>query len=454
MRIALGVALTAEEIAHATCGKTSGIALSKSVTHIATSSSEVMPGDLFVALRGNRYSGEDFVREAISHGAIALSTKISDGIITVDNTESALLSLAAYYKTRLPNLLYTVGITGSVGKTTTKEFLKIISSGKYKTHSTVGNFNNTIGLPLTLLSAPHGTEVLILEMGMNRRGEISALSKCASPDIGIITNIGIAHIGRLGSREEIAKAKLEILDGMKGGPLIIPRDEPLLEKRECDFDYSLTDTDADITVLKDSSDTSKLTVRFLDRSFACRFVPFGNHLLNCLGPAIMAGVLTKLSNDELITRISLISHENTRQNIVLCKNFYILADYYNASYESVIADFEMISMMHGYSSRSALIGSILELGEYASDIHYRLGAQAARFGFRNLYFIGEYSEILKRGAIDAGFSEDHIYTNSSESIPETTAEQIYKSTKPGEIILFKASRGIRLEGVYEILKDL
>lgn len=453
MRIKLGIPLRLKEIADAVSGisdKDEAI----EIKYLTTNSKEVEKGDLFIALDGKDASGESFVNEAICRGATPLCRARCDGCISVESTRSTLLSLASYYKNKLTHLRYTVAITGSVGKTTTKEFLKVISSVKYKVHSTKGNFNNDIGMPLSILTAEEDTEILILEMGMNARGEISALSKCAKPDIAIITNVGTSHIGKLGSRSEIAKAKLEILDGLGEHPLIIPYGEPQLPKRPGDISFSIWDHKADLTVKRIEEAHGEVNIRFRDEELLCSFSPLGKHNLLCLAPAVAAGMLAGLSNQEIKMGISSISNENIRQSVIFCNNFYILADYYNSSYESVIADADMIFELSGYNGCSALIGSILELGEYAEEIHYSLGARLSKYRFQNLYFIGEYADALSRGAIEAGFDSSRVFKNPSSDTPMATAKDIIHNTHSGEIILFKASHAVRLERVYEILKSL
>ena len=198
------------------------------INAITTDSRECEKDDLFFALSGENFDGVDFIDEAKFKGAYTVSSsKKSD--FTVSNTESALLSVASAYK-QIVNPKYTIAVTGSVGKTTVKDFVNSLLSEVMKTHKTEKNFNNIIGLSHTLLSAKKGTDALVCELGMNHRGEIDELSRAIHPDISIITNIGTAHIGNLGSQEEIAKAKLEIENGMHGGKTIIKDDEVLLSE--------------------------------------------------------------------------------------------------------------------------------------------------------------------------------------------------------------------------------
>ena len=249
MRIKLGIPLELSEVVEATRGRLNEKCHKSKIKFLSTDTRELEPGDLFVALRGERYDGNDFIKYAKERGAITLGDDISADILTKFGNAS-LLFLASYFKNKLKRLKYTIAITGSVGKTTTKEFTKILLSTQYSVHSTPQNYNNLIGMPLTLLSAPADTEILILEMGMNRLGEISQMSKCAKPDIALITNIGTAHIGNLGSKENISKAKKEIFDGMTDGEKIIPYGEELLSNIENATYFSTVYEDADVFINK------------------------------------------------------------------------------------------------------------------------------------------------------------------------------------------------------------
>ena len=421
------------------------------VTHITTDSRECFAGDLFIALRGKDNNGENYVSEAISKGAYAVTAQGIENSLTVKDTLSALLDLSKHYKSKLKKLKYTIAITGSVGKTTTKEFLKIICDGKYKTHATKGNENNLLGVPLTILSAKADTEIMILEMGMNHVGEISLLSKCAAPDISVITNIGTAHIGMLKSRTNIAKAKLEIKDGMNGGKLILPYDERLLHGQDQAYYFSLKNKGADIYILYNEGN---VTVLNKNGYYTTSFKPSGEHNLECLCAAVLAAQSIDIPQDVIARQISSISDENTRQSIINVKNFHILADYYNASYESIKAAINHLCALKGYTKKSVLLGTVLELGDMSEEIHRKIGRYAAKKNLNNLYLYGEYAKSIRRGAIDAGYPEDKIFINENRDDPRRTALQISQNCTEGEIILFKASNAIKLGNVLEELEAI
>ncbi len=445
MRIKLDIPLTVTEASmamQASCGVPEAL-----LAHICTDSRECKPGDLFFALRGRTADGENYVYDAISKGAYAVSKRILPGGLAVKSPEKALLSLAKYYKTKLANLKYTVAITGSVGKTTTKEFLRILTESYYKTHATKGNENNTIGVPLTILSAKRDTELLILEMGMNSYGEISALSKCAAPDIAIISNIGTAHIGAFGSRENIAKAKLEIKDGMEQKELILPYGEELLMKEEGTF-FSTKDKRADVYIIYNEGN-----VNIYDRGiiYSHPIANFGNHNFECLGAAYAACRKMKLSSNNIIRVFSEISSENTRQSLIHLDDFCIFSDFYNSSYESVAAALEYLSALNVYTCKSALLGSILELGDMRKTIYEKIGKLCAEKKLKNLYLYGYDTVDIKESAIKNGMDEKRIFLYSRDQADDI-ASAVYNNHTAGEIVLFKASNAVRLGEVLDKLK--
>lgn len=447
MRIKLGRPMSLAEIADASGGSLGGNPQTQ-VAYLCTDSREALPGDLFFPFKGNNYDGEIFVDDIIKKGAMAISSRNTNAHIQVSDTLAALLDLAEYYNKTLPYIIYRIGITGSVGKTTTKEFLKILLSSSYKVHASDGNLNSEIGLPFSVLTAPVDSEILLMEMGMNHAGEISRLSKCLSPDIAIITNIGTAHIGNLGSRENIAKAKLEIRGGMNCGTLIVPKEEPLLSNESNSLFVSLKEKTADFSAICD--DTEELTILnngniYCKANFAFR----EKHIRECLLFASAAAILTGVSPQRLSKSITLISQENIRQRVVFLKNYYFYTDFYNASFESIIASFEAVKGINVGQKKHLLLGDVLELGKMTAKLHYEIGNHIPKELFENLFLFGKFAEYTLRGAIDGGFPKEQIHVNEDLSNPTITANQIYSICREGDLILMKASRAIRLERVLE-----
>ncbi len=448
MRVQLDIPLTLKEIALATEGCILGEDKNRIISALATDSREILGGELFFAIKGKNFDGEDFTEEARNKGAIPL-TRFDKNGLWVKDTITALLALANFYKTKLKNLKHTVGITGSVGKTTTKEFLSVILAEEYKVHFSKGNLNNNIGLPLALLSAKKDSEILILEMGMNHRGEISKLSRCAEPDIGIITNIGTSHIGHLGSKENIAKAKLEIADGMKHDCLIIPFDEPLLQSVKNKHTFSSSDPRADIYIIYNEG---KVLIKYQNRISETEFAFCAEHLVNCLCAAVAAAKKCGIKESSLKRGISNISSKNIRQNTFKLKDFYILSDYYNSSQESVKSALDYMSTLTEYPAKSAVLGDILELGDMSTAIHRNLGIECASHSLNKLFIFGEQGKYIKEGALLGGMAENSVFLNSDLSDPKTTAKEILLNHTPGEILLFKASNKINLGRIVDELK--
>lgn len=453
MRIKLPIPLKIKEIL-STLGINEYKSAEESIKFISTDSRVCESGDLFIALRGERYNGCDFCDEAIKRGAYAISDSVGKKIFTVGDTRLTLLKLASIYKQKLSNLKYTVGVTGSVGKTTTKEFLREIISVKYKVHATEGNYNNHIGVPLTVLTAPEDTEVLILEMGMNSKGEIRELSSFTKPDIGIITNVGTAHIGKLGSRENIANAKLEILNGMSDtAGLIIPYGEPFLSVSGA-ITAAIYDTSADvcISIIKEDGDGTLAHLKAKETEFDFSVKLCGEHLIKNLSLAIAAALKLQLNKNELADGISKITIDNTRQKMIKCGIFSILDDSYNSSTEAVIASLEAFckdkSKIH-----TSLFSDMLELGKYSPILHFEIGKCAALCGIKRMYVFGEYSEYIKKGAMAFGIAENDIVIKGEDESLSDFVDRVYEKTENGEIILAKASHATQMKTVIKMLME-
>ena len=451
MRVTLSVPQDFLDALSAIGGIFYGAIKHRQVTAICTDSRECQDGDLFFALSGENFNGNNFIDEAIQAGAIPVGPSVKTFGIKISSGNSALLNFAKFYKKRLPYLRFTVAITGSVGKTTTKEFLSVLSRERYKTHATWQNFNNEIGVPLTILSAPLDTEVLICELGMNHRGEIRQLSDTVEPDIAVITKIGTAHIGNLGSIQEIANAKLEITSGLRG-PLLLPYGECLLK---CDYPkiatHSANNNNATVSTIKNQFGLLEIYVkRELTDILNFRFD--GNHLYECLAAAACAANVMKIPHRNIIDGISKINNSNLRHQILKTPlGFYILDDSYNSSYESLLASFELLSNLKGYSGKSVLLGDILELGDQSETIHAAVGQMVTKYRFDNLFLIGEQVYHIAESAISNGFPKNKIFINSDIHSPEITSAYICQNMKPNEILLAKASHKMNLRRIINLI---
>ena len=451
MRIRLDIPITDKELIKCTEAINPENITFDPIEYITTDSREVRRGDLFIAIKGEGADGADFTDEAGRLGAVTLSpSRGKRGLIIKDGIKS-LADIAKHYKTKLKRLKFTIGITGSVGKSTTKEFASTVISENFNTARSVGNFNNEIGLPLSLLSASSGTEVLIAEMGMNSPGEISRLSKILEPDLAIITNIGTSHIGRLGSREAIAAAKLEITDGMRDGKLIIPYGEPLLK---CDgaLTFSTRCPEADYYLQRSDEriDLFKGNRWILDSLFRINEY----HLADCLAPALVAAAEIGVPVSAMRNGIKKIDRDSLRQRFESVGSLTLYEDYYNAAPESIDAALKYIGGLNDHPCYSAVLGSVLELGEHSEKIHRRIGAMGARAKCRRLYFFGEWAEAMAEGALERGYDQSMIEVFKDPDDHASLAEAICKLSRDGELILLKGSRGMRLEKAVDELKRI
>ena len=448
MRVKLDFPLTVNEICKATDAiKGENIDNRKYISHISTDTRDCLIDDLFIALNGENDSGEKYVNEAICKGALVISSKSSPYVIKVNDTKEALLSVARYYKSKT-KIKYTVAVTGSVGKTTTVRFISKILSKRYKVHSPIGNYNNDIGVPLTVLSVDRNADILVVELGMNHKNEISRLAKCVSPDIGIITSIGSSHIGNLGSREAIAEAKLEIRDGMDRGLLLLPYDEPLLKEIKDALYVAISSPLSNFSLEKTRYDSLLFSSPY-GRIEITSPPKLHRHLMNDLAFAISVSQLLNLSEEEIKRGVEAITSFDLRQRFIELSNFTIFDDSYNASLESVKADLEYISSYK--RPKGAFLGDILELGDKSDIIHREIGYAAAEFKIDRLYLYGKYALSTAQGAKDAGMDKNSIFINCDISSPRTSISHIKDHHAHNEIILFKASHKLRLDKIADTI---
>ena len=345
-----------------------------------------------------------------------------------------------------------VGVTGSVGKTTTKELLYATLAQQFRAEKTEGNLNNEIGLPLTLVRMTKDTEVMVAEMGMNHFGELSRMTAAAQPDYAVITNIGTSHIEFLGSREGICKAKLEILEGLReGGTAVLCGDEPLLwdkrdslgckvctygvENEACDLVAQLRE-DGSFTVKNNGLESETLPI---GESFTARLaIPGAHNVLNALAAASV-GLLMGETVENIVRGLSSYTASGMRQNIYEQNGFRIYADCYNASPDAMEATLRVLGTLGEGGRRIAVLGSMLELGDYTEEGHRRAGRAAAEFADA-LYAYGPSADAIARGAKEKGMTAVHAFDDQNELVRALRAD-----AKPGDALLFKGSRGMRME---------
>ena len=429
------------------------------VTRIQTDSRKVREGDLFIALKGDKVDGHDFAETAISHGAVAalVSRPISKRLpsIEVPDTLRALGAIAAGYRRMLG--VKVIGITGSVGKTTTKEMTANVLEGAFRTAKTEGNHNNNLGMPITIMDMKENTEVAVLEMGMNHAGEIDYLAEIAQPDMAVITNIGTMHIEHLGTREGILQAKLEIMHGMKPeGVGVFNGDEPLLWNvrgigTHKKYYYGIENHACDVT----ASEIVELDdgVRFVVNGFGQQFELFvpmlGRHTVYNALAAATVGLLLGVTPEKIQTRFSAFHNTGMRQKIYKVNGVTIIEDCYNAGPESTEAALEVLAGMKTNGRRIAVLGDMLELGNRSAAEHFRIGRLAVGKADLLLTY-GEHSVRTLTGAVTGGMNPkntDHFDTH------EDMAQMLRTRVSEGDVILFKGSRGMRMERVLQLFLE-
>ncbi|MBQ8689170.1 MAG: UDP-N-acetylmuramoyl-tripeptide--D-alanyl-D-alanine ligase [Clostridia bacterium] len=424
------------------------------VDYITFDSRTAQSGDLFIALRGSKYNGADFSEEALAKKSYVIAEWGNNITMKVSDAKTALLQLTKYYKSKLPNLKHTVAITGSVGKTTTKEFAAALLSQKYIVHATAKNQNNFIGAAFTVFSAPAETEILILEIGMNHLGEISEISGTVNPDIAVITNIGNAHIGNLKSRSNIAKAKTEITDGMMNGTVLVPFDEPLLSGISKRMTVSLTDGQANFFLIPLAINETGSIFDFYSSKkifLSKRLNVIGKHHLHCFAYALSVAVLLGMDDAELTSALKHIDSTLLRQKRIQIGLYDIFDDTYSSSPEAVIETMKMLTIYKSIR-KSAVLGDMLELGDKSEEMHYKIGKCATECGFNRLYLYGKFSSYTAHGAESSGMNKNRIHINSDISAPEITVSQI-KATYNGELMIIKGSHDLHMEKIITLLSE-
>lgn len=444
--------LTLSEIASAIGGELFGNG-DKTVCGISTDSRKTMPEELFIALRGEKFDGHDFIPDLWGRCSAIITEEPAPGFdgILVPDTLKALGALSAYWKRKVAPKI-TVGVTGSVGKTTTKDLIASVLKEKFKTHCTAGNFNNHVGVPITLIRIEKDTEAVVCEMGMSARGEIEYLTGLVRPNLAVITNIGTSHMEILGSREGILEAKLEILFGMeKGSTIILDGDEPLLRSEQVQKKlegfkvlYVGFDCGNDVYPLDiyKGADHLAFDVIAKGREFRVKVPALGDHFIKNTLFAAAVGITCGVQDEAIQNGVLAYSPSGLRQKIYNKNNVRIIADCYNASPESMEASLKVLSESEG--RKIAVLGDMLELGCLAQSAHEKVGEIAVKCGVDRLYTYGKVSYHIMQGAIKAGMPKENVM-NSIDA--DQLSALLKQEVKAGDTVLFKASRRMKLEEI-------
>ncbi len=447
--------LTLQEIAGAVGGEMAA-GFDTEILSVSTDTRKIEPGSLFIPIKGERFDGHDFIEKALRLGAAAvLSERPVDcgpGAVYVPDTRTAYLRLAGWYRRRFP--VSVVGVTGSVGKTTTKEMIAAVLDSKYRTLKTEGNHNNEIGLPATLLELDSSYQMAVIEMGMSHFGEISRLSQCAAPNIGVITNIGVSHIENLGSREGILRAKLEILDGMeRQAPLVLNADNDLLGRAAEELDrevlyYGIENEIAEIRAVDiiEQKLSTEFDIVYYGKRIHAKLPAIGRHNVYNALAAFGVGLSMEIEPGKMAAALGTYIPSGMRQRIVGSHGMTLIEDCYNASPDSMRAAIGVLAGMECGGRRIAVLADMLELGEISGKAHREVGKLAAESGLDLLLCYGESAAEIAEAARANGLTDTYHFQTK-----EALAKELRRQTQPGDCILFKGSRGMKLEEVIEKL---
>lgn len=418
---------------------------------VSTDSRSVRPSELFIPLTGERFDGHEYIGMALTAGAAGVLTARAElpcaASIWVPDTRLALQKLASAYRAQFSPTV--IGLTGSVGKTTTKELTAAVFSAHCQTMKTNGNFNNDIGVPLTLLRLDPADKAAVIEMGMSHLREIALLTRLACPDIAVITNVGTSHIGNLGSQENICRAKLEILEGLAdGGTVVLNGDDAFLNRAEIPakfrvLKFAVENEKADVRAenICEKEDGSEFSIVWNGKSYPAALQLAGrHHICNALA-AFAAGIAGGVAPETAAAALVTVLPEGMRQRVTEKDGCTVIEDCYNANPDSMRAALKVLA---GYKNRRkiALLGDMLELGEFADAAHREIGAEAAKSA-DILLAVGTYAAEFAAGARENGMDPTCIFT------PERTdaAQLLREIRRSGDVILVKASRGMRMEEI-------
>lgn len=462
MKIKLGLCPENMENVALYCGGTL-VGKNREFEYVCTDSREADEKTLFVATLGERVDGHNFIPSAQGLGCVCfLCQRVPEGadedscFCVVEDSVAAFSTLARGY--RKNTQIDTVAITGSVGKTTTKELTACVLSEGFELYSTEGNFNSVIGMPMSMLEVGGECQAAVFEMGMSGFGEIRQMSLTATPKIAAITNIGTSHLEYLGTRENIARAKYEITEGLcEGGTLLLNGDEPLLRQlaaENCSANYKIMfasisgDGDFCAENIRFTSESSIFDLKYGGGVITDITVPsIGLHIVYDSLFACAAGLLMGLDGGQIKRGIAKYTPKAYRQRIYNAGGFRIIADCYNASPESMKSALEVLSTLEG-GRKIAVLGDMRELGEQSAELHRGVGKFAAEKGVDILLTVGELGAQIAEGAKSGGMSEDVIYSELDESAINTV-KKLKELIGDGDVVLFKASRAMKFERIIE-----
>lgn len=455
--------ISVKEIEKAVKGKCISGDAESLITGVSTDSRTIGHGKIFFALKGERFDGHDYLENAIESGCsaaviskepgsvIALARNKGVAVIKTENTLTALQDFAAYYISLFN--IYKIGVTGSTGKTTTKEMLYWILSEKYKTIRNLGNFNNEIGLPLSIFNIEESTEAAIFEMGMDHPGEIHRLAEIVRPNAAVITNIGLSHIKHLGSRENILKAKMEITDFFKTGDvLVVNNDNDMLSSALYKGGYSVIRVgrnkaaEVRITGEKDNGEGG-IEFDLIKNSVSYRYrigTP-GMHNASNAALAVAVSACFGISPEQAAEGLSKLPYTDKRLHIEEINGIKIIDDTYNASPDSMRAAINVLVSFQE-KRKIAILGDMFELGDKEEEYHFEVGEYASHAGVDVVISVGKNAGHISLGARSCGTKAIHFETK--DLLKGVLAQWI----RVGDAVLVKGSRGMAMDEIVLLLR--
>ena len=426
--------------------------LRREVSAVTTDSRKVESGCLFAAIAGERVDGHDFIPAVMEAGALcAIGEKLPDKelrpFIRVRSTLEALQMIAEFYRTRFD--IPFIGITGSVGKTTAKEMVASVLSRYYNVHKTAGNFNNELGVPLTIFGLREEHTAAVIEMGISHFGEMSLLTRIVKPDYGLFTNIGHAHLEYLGDRDGVLRAKGEMLECLapRGKVFCCGDDDKLsaadFGRKKISYGLGENCLVRAENVRSEADGSTLCTVCSGERRFDVRINAYGEHMVSAALAGAAVGMELGLSDAEIAAGIAAYVPVGSRARLIKTEKINIIDDCYNSNPTSLASSLRSLAKAEG--RRLAILGDMLELGENGERLHFDSGAYAASLGIEAVLCCGELSEALARGAGDKG-----KWFGSKAALIEALPGLV----KAGDTVLVKASRGMKFEDITAALGEI
>jgi len=435
---------------------------------ISTDSRKIVPGDLFIPIKGENFDGHDYLPNAMSRGAVGIFTRPGVNldflqfrkelaVIQVDDPKYAMGELARFYRTRFP--VKVIGVTGSNGKTSTKEMIAAILE---KTHNTIkneGSFNNDIGLPLTLFRLNRQTRILVQEMGMNHPGEIRRLVEICPPDIGVVTNVADAHIEYFGTKEAIAEAKFELLEKMSSQNIaVLNADDVLVSQFK-----ERTRANTVFFSLEKSVDFQARDIEFMTEPLGMKFTlntPDGDITINLpvLGTHQVANAVAaaatawQIVSDKYQIKRGLESFKpaKMRMQIIPAGQITLINDAYNANPKSLNSALDCLKQLYVKGRKVVVLGDMRELGEQSQAAHISAGVSIQKTGAELLIAVGSMSEFVIEGAMSSGMSKNSLFACETR---DEALDYLKSALKDGDVVLLKASRKMEFERLASSLEQ-